>query len=221
MNISGMFPILQGPLLEDFKNSAERMMFNKGETLYENGFPCPFVPFVVSGQIRVFKISESGREIVLYRVLPGQICVMSSTCSISDREYTAIAETEADTVVYIVPAGDFRRLLKKYSALQEMILDILSQRLMDLMTVVEDVKLKRVDVRLASRLLNETNPPAKSVLTTTHAELAMELGSAREVISRILKDFERRGFVNLIRGRVEVISRRKLQDFHKAGQLGR
>lgn len=217
MDISQLFPILSGDLRKEFDRESECMEFRKGEQLYEQGFPCPFVPFIYSGMVRVFNIGESGREITLYRVRPGQVCILSSTCSVSDMQYPAIAEAEEDSVVYVVPGGAFRGMLKRHPALHEMIFNIMSERLVDMIMVVEEVAFWRVDLRLATRLLRETSQPDEfpdnRIVKTTHARLAIELGSAREVVSRILKDFERKGFVNLVRGQVEVIGRKALEDY--------
>ena len=213
MDINENFPVISGALLQDFLGAAERMDFDSGEQLYEQGFPCPFVPFIVAGVVRVFKIGESGREITLYRVRPGEVCIMSTTCSVSNKEYPAIAEAEMPTTAYVIPGKPFRELMKKYEPLQDMIMDVMSARMVEMMTVIEEVAFWRVDLRLANRLLQETEPPKSNSVTTTHAQLAIELGSAREVISRILKDFERRGFVNLVRGKVEVTGRESLSEF--------
>lgn len=218
--VTGLFPMLNGSLLKDFIHHSERMEFAKSEQLYEQGFPCPFVPFIVSGMVRVFKIGESGREITLYRVRPGQVCILSTTCSVSDKQYPAIAEAEEPSVVYVVPGGAFRRMLRLHVPLQEFIFDVMSERLVEMMTVVEEVAFWRVDLRLANRLLEETEPPNPASVKTTHAQLAIELGSAREVVSRILKEFERRGFVNLVRGMVEIPGRDELTAYRNHLQSG-
>lgn len=215
IDLPELFPVLHDKLREEFERVAERMTFAKGEQLYEEGFPCPFVPFIVSGVVRVFKIGESGREITLYRVWPGQLCVLSSTCSVSDLQYPAIAEAEEDAVVYVVPGAAFRRMLHHSPELQELIFNLMSERLVELMRVVEEVAFQRVDLRLATRLLHETEPPRPAVVSATHAHLAIELGTAREVISRILKDFERRGMLRLVRGKIEVLDRPKLAQLHE------
>lgn len=220
MDISNLFPMLQGDLRKEFDRVSEPMEFSVGEQLYEQGFPCPFVPFIYSGMVRVFKIGESGREITLYRVRPGQVCVLSSTCSISDKQYPAIAEAEEDSLIYVVPGPDFKRMLKNYPVLHEMIFNVMSERLVEMMVVVEEVAFCRVDLRLAKRLLQETEKSDEAIIKTTHAHLAVELGSAREVVSRILKDFERKGFVNLERGQVEIVGRKKLENYRELIQMG-
>lgn len=218
--VTGLFPMLTGGLLKAFTHHSERMEFAKGEQLYEQGFPCPFVPFIVSGMVRVFKIGESGREITLYRVRPGQVCILSTTCSVSDKQYPAIAEAEEPSVVYVVPGGAFRRMLHVHVPLQDFIFDVMSERLVEMMTVVEEVAFWRVDLRLANRLLEETEPPNPPEVKTTHAQLAIELGSAREVVSRILKEFERRGFVKLVRGMVAIMGREELTAYRNHLQSG-
>ncbi len=220
MNIVELFPMLTGELGKAFDQQAERMHFEKGSVLYEQGFPCPFVAFIISGIARVFKIGESGREITLYRIQPGQICILSSTCSISDKHFPAIAEVEEDVVTMVLPGRAFRDLVSRFFAMQKLINDTIADRLMEMMTVIDDVAFRRVDLRLAERLLRESLPPKSPDVDTTHARLAHELGSSREVISRILKEFERRGIVNLERGRVEILSRDaldKYRDLHQGG----
>jgi len=219
-DLSTLFPALRGEVLSDFEKVAERMTFSRGEQLYEQGFPCPFVPFIAKGVVRVFKIGESGREITLYRVPPGQVCVLSSTCSISNKQYPAIAEAEEDTIIYVVPGNAFRNLLKTHPPLHELLFDVMSERLIEMMQVVDEVAFCRVDIRLAKHLLDQTIPPKAPVISATHAQIAVELGSAREVISRILKDFERQGMVALVRGRVEVLSRDRLSGWRDTMQMG-
>ncbi|MDH4248909.1 MAG: Crp/Fnr family transcriptional regulator [Deltaproteobacteria bacterium] len=209
----GLFPFLTGELTDFFERTAGRIEFDKGEMLYEHGFPCPFVPFIISGLVRVFKIGEYGREITLYRVRPGGVCILSSTCSLTERQFPAIAEAEEPTVAYVISGAIFRKSIKAHPSLQEYLLDVMSERLVGMMDVLEDVAFSRVDLRLATMLLRETSPPHAPVLETTHARLATELGSAREVVSRILKDFERKGLVKLRRGQVVVVSRKSLTDF--------
>jgi len=157
-DIQQLFPFITGPLRQEFEQHAECMTFDKGEKLYEDGFPCPFVPFIADGTVRVFKITEAGRELTLYRVHAGQVCVMSSTCSIANRQYTAIAEAEEPTSIYVVPGQSFRFMLRRYPELQDFIFDEMSQRMLELMGVVEEVAFWRVDYRLINRLLSETRP---------------------------------------------------------------
>ncbi len=203
------FPQLTGELAADMWRNAERRTFPRGTVLYEHGTPCPLVPFILDGTVRVYKVGESGREITLYRVEAGQICVLSCSCALTGAEgrLPAIAVAETDVTLLALPSYQFRRLLQAHPALQQMINGIFAERLSEMMMVVEEVAFQRVDLRLAEWLLKATAPPAPARVALTHAQIAVELGSAREVISRILKDFERRGFTLLGRGHVDVTDR--------------
>jgi CRP/FNR family transcriptional regulator len=225
-DIAQVFPLLTGELGADVLRSAERRTISKGTVLYEQGTPCPLVPFILAGTVRVYKVGESGREITLYRVEAGQTCVLSCSCALSDVEgkLPAIAVAETDVSMLAVPSYQFRRLLKAHPALLQMINSVFTERLSEMMMVVEEVAFQRVDLRLAEWLLRATEPsagasgasrerPAADHVSLTHAQLAVELGSAREVISRILKDFERRGFVHLGRGRVDLADRAGLRAY--------
>ena len=213
--VSLTFPVLRGELRRDFDRVAERMDYRPGERLYEEGFPCPFVPFLVSGGLRVFKIAESGREITLYRVHPGQVCILSVLCSMRERQYAVIAESELRSTLYVVPGGEFRRLVRRHGELQEFVLGVLSDRLTEIVSLVDDVAFRRVDLRLAERLLRETLPPATATVTITHARLATDLGTSREVVSRKLKDLERAGVVRMGRGQVQLLDRPALESVRR------
>lgn len=209
--VSLMFPMLRGELRREFDRVAARLDYAPGERLYEEGFPCPFVPFLVSGGLRVFKIAESGREITLYRVHPGQVCILSVMCSIQQQQYSVVAESELRSTLYVVPGGEFRRLVRRHGELQEFVLGVMSERLTEIVSLVDDVAFRRVDLRLAERLLRETRPPAKATVTITHARLATDLGTSREVVSRKLKDLERAGVVRMGRGQVDLLNRPALE----------
>jgi len=221
-DVTKVFPLLTGELGADVMRSGERRVIPKGTVLYEHGTPCPLVPFILDGTVRVYKVGESGREITLYRVESGQTCVLSCSCALSDVDgkLPAIAVAETDVTMLAVPSFQFRRLLKAYPVLQQMINGVFTERLSEMMMVVEEVAFQRVDLRLAEWLLRATEPPAPDHVDLTHAQLAVELGSAREVVSRILKDFERRGFVHLGRGRVDLANRPTLRNYLEALKQG-
>ena len=204
------------PMLEEVLGRVgEKRSFVKGAVLYEEGFPCPMVPLILSGVVRVFKMGETGREITLYRVEPGQICVLSSTCALTGREakLPAVAVAETDVELLAVPSHVFRKQLASEPQLQTHLNQILTERLSEMMMVVDEVAFGRVDVRLAEELLRGCRGTPGVEVTSTHAQLAMELGSAREVVSRVLKDFERKGMVRLGRGRINVLDPERLREF--------
>lgn len=204
------------PMLEEVLGRVgEKRSFAKGAVLYEEGFPCPMVPLILSGVVRVFKMGETGREITLYRVEPGQICVLSSTCALTGKEakLPAIAVAETDVELLAVPSHVFRKQLANEPQLQSHLNQILTERLSEMMMVIDEVAFGRVDIRLAEELLRGCRGTPGAEVTATHAQLAMELGSAREVVSRVLKEFERQGMVRLGRGRIKVLDPDRLREF--------
>lgn len=209
-----VFPVFTGELAETFARHAVRRAVPKGTIIYEQGHPCESIPFIVSGVVRVYKIGESGREMTLFRVCSGQTCILSTSCGVTGAAYPAIAVAEEDLQLFAVPAKHFRQWVLHYPALHQFMCALLADRLAETMLVVEEVAFRRVDLRLMEWLLRQSEPPRPPVLNSTHAQIAVELGSAREVISRILKDFEHHGYVVLGRGRIEVTGRKGLQTYH-------
>jgi len=207
-DITHLFPVIHGELGRQILSAAERRTAKAGTVLYEEGFPCPMVPFVLKGTIRVYKLGETGREITLYRVEAGQLCILSSTCAVSSHStpIPAVAVVESDVEMLAVPTHIFRKLLNEHFELQQFINQTLADRLAEMMMVVDEVAFGRVDLRLADRLAKAVQHTTDPTITTTHQDLAVELGSAREVVSRILKDFERKGMVRLGRGKIEVLA---------------
>ncbi len=220
MDIKQRFPTFSRKLCDELLRASTVRRVRKGTVLYEQGLPCEMVPLILEGVVRVYKIGESGREITLYRVQPGETCVLSSSCGLSGMEYPAIAEAEDDTALVVVPVQEFARLSMIYPELQAFLASMLSQRLSELMLVVEEVAFRRVDLRLAELMLQATAAQQHGDIESTHAQLAVELGSAREVVSRILKDFERQGFLELGRGRIRIVNRNGLQTYRDALRAG-
>ena len=206
------FPSLAGlstTILREFAG-LKPLQLPKGTVLFRDGDRCQGYVFVMHGSIRVQKMDPEGREIVLYRVEDGQTCMLTTSCLLAGRSYPAEGITEEATELVLLPAERFDALLADPD-FRRFALAMISDRIAELMALVEDVAFGRMDVRLARRLL-ELDDGTHS-LQLTHQQLATELGTAREVISRILKDFERRGSVALKRGRVE------LSDLNGLGQL--
>jgi len=209
------FPVLNDTVAEEILRSAVRKTFPKGAVLYEQGFPCTLVPLILSGVVRVYKLGDSGREVTLYRVGPGETCILSTSCGVSGASYPAIAVAEEDLDMLAVPAHVFRELTLRYPDLQRFISDSLAERLSEIMTVVEELAFRRVDLRLAEMLEEAAEASDSPTINKTHAQLAVELGTAREVVSRILKEFEHRGYVHLGRGHIGVLHPGGLRDYQE------
>lgn len=201
---------LDEPARRILRDAARVVTVPQGTAVFSEGDACRSYMLVLDGSVRVQKVSEGGREIVLYRVEAGQSCVLTTSCLLTQGDYSAegVAETEVQAVVLSHAA--FQQLLAQSAAFRQFVFSSYAVRLADLLMLIEEVAFGRVDVRLAQLLCERAG--ADGVVRGTHHEVAVELGSAREVISRQLKDFERRGWVALHRGRIEVKARQALRE---------
>ena len=198
-----------------------------GATILREGQVCASVPFVTEGSIRVFKAAESGREITLYRIEKGQSCILSVGCGTSLKTFPASVVVEKPTSAAFISTEIIRRLFSESGAFRDFVLDQYSRRIADVMELVEEVAFRRVDQRLAQWLLEHSTSEQSSseqssseqssaserglgLVPATHQELADHVGTSREVVSRILKDWEERGALELSRGSIQL-----LPDFEK------
>jgi len=155
-----------------------------------------------AGRIRVSQSSESGREIVLYRVEAGESCVLTTACMLAEESYNAHGIAETDVTLVALSKAAFDRLISDEEAFRDFVFAAYSRRLIDLLRVVDDVAFGRIDVRLADRLLSLAG--LEHEVCATHQQLATELGTAREVISRVLHDFHERELIAQARGRISL-----------------
>ncbi len=156
---------------------------------------------LLEGTVRVQQLAESGREVVLYRVTAGESCVLTTACMLAYEDYSAEGVAETDIVAAAVPRAVFDELVATSKEFRNFVFTAYSRRMTDLFHVIEDIAFRRMDIRLAQKIVERTDT---GVLKATHAQLAAELGTAREVISRQLAEFQRRGWVSLGRGTVEI-----------------
>ena len=161
--------------------------------------------FLYDGRIRVSQSSDSGREIVLYRVEAGDSCVLTTACMLAEEAYNAEGIAETDVTAVVLPKAAFDRLAAEEDAFRNFIFAAYSRRLIDMLRVIDDVAFGRIDVRLAERLLALGD--GRKEIRTTHQALASELGTAREVISRVLNDFHKRDLISQSRGIITFIDK--------------
>jgi CRP/FNR family transcriptional regulator len=186
-----------------------RTLRDKHAFLHE-GDACRSLLFVESGALRVFKTGEQGREITLYRVRPGELCLLSISSLLAGTPYTASVAASGPTVAWELGGDDFRALHATEPALQQLVATQLHRLLADVMALVSEVAFKRVDERLAGWLLDEAS--STDVVHTTHERLAQHLGTAREVVSRLLENLRDDGLVQVERGVVRLVDRRALAE---------
>ncbi|WP_375570624.1 Crp/Fnr family transcriptional regulator [Ahrensia marina] len=182
-----------------------------GTEVFGPGNPAENLYLLVSGTLRVQKLAETGREMVLYRVHAGESCILTTACLLAHEDYAASGLAETDLDVVVIPQAVFDDLVSTSDAFRNLIFKAYSHRITDLLTVIEEVAFRRVDLRLAAKLLEMADQ--SDDVNATHQDLAIELGTAREVISRQLQEFQRRGWLSLGRGTLTLIDRAALDRF--------
>lgn len=183
------------------------MRLPAGTQVFAEHQPCQGFPLLVEGSIKVVKLAANGRELMLYRVQPGGSCIISSSCLLGHTDYNARGIAEAPLTLLAVPVGEFARLLVEHAPFRDFVFHLFTERIAELMQLVEEVAFARLDQRLAKLLLAR----AGDVINATHQQLADELGSVREIVSRLLKGFAAQGLVTLGREQIAVIDRAGLQ----------
>ena len=207
------YPVLQelpAPLLKKVEAAAKPVHAPAGQRLFGDGSPCTYYPLLIEGIIRASKVSPDGHEILLYRLNPGESCVITVVTLLGEVSYPAIGTAETALMLFAVPRSVFLEMILESPAFRVFVFKALSRRLAHLMALVDDVAFRRIDQRLASRLLLQREPGA-----TTHQMLADELGTSREVVSRILETFQHAGMIRLGRKRIEILDRKALDRLHR------
>jgi len=171
---------------------------------FEKGQHCEHIALIGSGSVRVYCVGETGREVTLYRVQPGESCPMNILSSLVDMRSPAIAIVETPLEAVVLPVCIFRKWVSEHAIVQQFVFEGFAKRLSNMLSLMEVISFGKMDQRLAEYLLGQfessgTEPPIAKV---THDRIAVELGSAREVISRLLGEFERAGTIELFRGRI-------------------
>ena len=200
-----LFADLPAALLEELLAVSQEIRVPAGTVLFDERQPCAGFPLVLEGDIRVTRAAPSGRGILLYRVAPGEGCILSGGCLLGNSAYSASGVAETDVVLLRIPPALFQKLMVESEPFRRFVFGMYGERLSEVMELVEAVAFQRLDARLA-QLLIRRGP----VLHATHQSLADELGSVREIVSRLLRSFEDRGWVRLERERVTVLDLKAL-----------
>lgn len=195
---------LPADMADRLTRQARIVNLASGTQVFAPGQPAANMLLVLGGTVRVQQSSDTGREVFLYRVHAGESCVLTTACMLADEVYSAEAIAETDVEAVAIPRGLFDDLLARSAGFRTFVFQSYSRRIADLFSLIDDIVFHRVDVRLAARLLEMANA---NRVEATHQSLSVELGTAREVISRTLGEFQRRGWVETGRGEVLILDR--------------
>lgn len=194
------FTQLPATLAAEVERQALPMNAPAGAVLFDTGVACQALPLVLSGSIRVSKRAENGREIRLYGVNPGELCIVTLSCLLGANAYPATGIAESAVSALALPRALFMRLMAEHPPFRDAVFALFADRLTGLMALVEEVAFRKLDQRLAAWLVARG-----PVILASHQVIAQELGSVREIVSRLLKQFEDQNTVRLGRERIDVL----------------
>jgi CRP/FNR family transcriptional regulator len=203
---------------DEFKNEVIKngsyQKIPKGTLLFNEGDACKNIGVVGTGRIRVSKTGQSGREVTLYNVRPGEGCVLNLSCAFANTKYPAVAVVEETSELVVFPANIFQGWLDN-DQVRKFVFDLFSNRLTKVITLVEEIVFRKMDQRLTEFLLNkfENNGRPVRYIHLTQEQIATDLGTAREVVNRLLKELERSGAVQSSRGKITLLDENILTKF--------
>lgn len=202
-------PPMSQDLWASLISRARRRNFQAGDEVFSTGDQVTDLLILLSGTLRIEQLGAAGREIVLYRVQGGESCILTAACLLSEDDYSAMGVAETALDALIVPRVTFDDLMATSAEFRGMIFQSYSKRITDLLQVVEEVAFRRIDLRLAGTLLSLAGDGDRIV--ATQSQIATELGTVREVVSRQFQEFQRRGWVKVGRGVVTVMDKAALR----------
>ena len=219
MALSEYFPIfdkLTQQEQERLLNQSYLRTVPPGTVLHNGNTTCMGLLVIREGQLRAFLTSNEGREITLYRLFARDICLFSASCMMNSIQFEITITAEKETSFWIIPPYVFKSLMDSSLAVSNYTNQIMATRFTDVMWLVEQIQWKSFDKRLANFLLEECAIEGTSVLKITHEKIAAHLGSAREVVTRMLKYFQSEDMVRLTRGAIEILNEDKLEQLAEA-----
>ena len=193
------------------EESAVKRTFEKGTLLHAGEEDCVGLIAVAEGLLRVYTVSEEGKEMTMYRLLERDVCLFSASCIFQDIRFDVMVSAAEDTTVYHIPAELYRRLMETSLPVMEYTSRLMASRFSDVMWLVEQILWRSQDRRLASFLLDESALQESRTLAITHDRIAAHMGTAREVVTRLLRYFQGEGMVRLARGTIELIDEDRLR----------
>ena len=209
------FPKLSPRQQQLLLDSLEPMEAKAGTVVHNGHLDCLGLLIIQSGQLRVYALSSEGREVTLYRLFDRDICLFSASCVMPDIQFEVVVEAEKDTKLWVIPSCLFKELMEESAAVANYANQLISSRFSEVMWLMEQIMWKSFDKRLAGFLLEECALEGSESLKLTHERIAAHLGTAREVVTRMLRYFQSEGMVRLSRGEITIVDEaalRKLVD---------
>ena len=214
MDFASCFPIWdkltpdeQAQLLQ----RAELRSVKAGTVLHNGNMDCLGLLVICSGQLRVYTLSDEGREITLYRLFDRDICLFSASCVMTNIQFEVIVEAEKDSQMWVLPSGLFKQMMEQSAVVANYANQLISSRFSEVMWLMEQIMWKSFDKRLAGFLLDESHLEGTKLLKITHEKIANHMGTAREVVTRMLRYFQSEHIVRLTRGSVEILDEQALE----------
>ncbi len=214
MSFSDYFPIwnkLTPAHQQRLTDSSEFLKFKGGTVIHNGSMDCLGLLLIRSGQLRVYTLSSEGREITLYRLFDHDICLFSASCVMPNIQFEVIIEAEKDSEMWVLPSCLFKDLMEESAVVANYANQLISSRFSEVMWLMEQIMWKSFDKRLASFLLEESVLENSPSLKITHEKIANHMGTAREVVTRMLRYFQSEGMVKLTRGAVELLDQAALE----------
>lgn len=194
------------------KDNCKTVNYKKGSHVYSASEECLGVLVILKGSLRTYILSDEGREVTLYNLYENDVCVLSASCVLSQITFDVFVDAREDCSLLLISPAAFSSVMKTNVYAENFMLRITAERFSDTMWAMQQILFMGFDKRLAIYLLDEMNRKNTNVIKTTHGDIAKEIGSAREVVSRMLKSFAEDGVVSINRGTVEIINKKYLQN---------
>ena len=214
MDFEHYFPIwnkLNKEQRERIRSVSELQKFKAGAVLHDGGPDCLGMLLVRSGQLRAYLLSDEGREVTISRFFEMDMCLFSASCVMPNMQFDIFIEAEKDTEVWVIPACLYQNLMDESIAVSNYSHDLITNHFSELMWLMEQIMWKSFDKRLAKFLLEETAVEGTNSLHITHEKIANHMGTAREVVTRMLRYFQSEGMVKLTRGTVDITNEKQLR----------
>jgi CRP/FNR family transcriptional regulator len=201
---------------QEFIKQAIYVQLRKSDHVCQQGNNCTHLALLLKGTVRVYKLAETGREITLYRIHPSQSCILTASCIQSNSTFPAFAICDSPIEAVLIPSAYLQKCLDESAVWRHYIFGLISQRMSSVISLVEEVAFRKLDQRIACLLLQYQQKNHSPIIQVTHQKIALELGTSREVVSRILIDFQQDGMIKLIRGSITILNYKKIN--HKANK---